>query len=86
MLARRFLPVLSLTVVFLMPYPTLVEEVREMQAPESEGPQVKRPRHPREIQSRGRHPGEISGTDTLRVCSVLSAVFGTTFWRPYRLS
>jgi hypothetical protein len=26
--------------VFLMPYPALVEEVREMQAPESEGPQV----------------------------------------------
>jgi outer membrane translocation and assembly module TamA len=54
MLARRFLPVLSLFVVFVppatgqlpkrvercLPYPTLVQEIREMQAPEPEPPQV----------------------------------------------
>lgn len=54
MLARRFLPVLFLFVVFLpsamaqlpkrvercLPYPTLVQEIREMQTPETEPPQV----------------------------------------------
>jgi hypothetical protein len=54
MLARRFLPVLSLFVVFIpsatgqlpkrvercLPYPTLVQEIREMRAPEPEPSQV----------------------------------------------
>jgi len=54
MLARRLLPVLSLFVVFLpsamaqlpkrvercLPYPTLVQEIREMQTPEPEPSQV----------------------------------------------
>jgi outer membrane translocation and assembly module TamA len=54
MLALRFLPILSLLVVFLpsamgqlpkrvercLPYPTLVQEIREMQAPEAELPRV----------------------------------------------
>jgi outer membrane translocation and assembly module TamA len=54
MLARCLLPVLSLSVVFIpfamgqlpkrvescLPYPTLAQEIREMQAPEPERPQV----------------------------------------------
>jgi outer membrane translocation and assembly module TamA len=62
MLARRFLPVLSLFVVFIpsasgqlpkrvercLPYPTLIQEIREMQAPEPEPPQV--PPKPEQLQ------------------------------------
>lgn len=55
MLARRFLPVCPLLAVFLpsamgqlpkrvercLPYPTLAQEIREMQTPDSEPPQVR---------------------------------------------